>query len=137
FKPEQVVNRVEAIKMIFAALPIADPKEIVYTDFPDIDHSAWYIDYLRKAFSLGIVEGYEDGYFRPAQTVNLVENLKILFESAETRLPENITESPYNDAQAGQWYTPYVQLAKGLNLIDADNQNNIYPAQGMSRGALA
>lgn len=137
FKPEQVVNRVEAIKMIFAALPVQDPEVLIYGDFPDIDQSAWYSDSFRKAFSLGIVEGYEDGYFRPAQTVNLVENLKILFESAETKLPENITENPYNDAQAGQWYTPYVQLAKDLNLIDADNQNNIYPAQAMSRGALA
>ena len=137
FKPEQAVNRVEAIKMIFGAIEVEDPQELIYGDFPDIDQNAWYIDYFRKAFSLGIVEGYDDGFFRPAQTVNLVENLKILFETAGETLPTNITTKPYADAMTGQWYTPYVQLAKNMNLLDADSQNNIYPAQGMSRGSLA
>ena len=137
FKPEQPVNRVEAIKMIFGAVPVEDPEVIFYGDFFDIDQEAWYGEYFRKAFSLGIVEGYQDGYFRPAQTVNLVENLKILFESAGETLPTNVNTDPYADAMTGQWYTSYVQLAKNMNLLDADSQNNIYPAQGMSRGTLA
>ena len=131
------MNRVEAIKMIFGAIPVEDPQELIYGDFPDIDQNAWYIDYFRKAFSLGIVEGYDDGYFRPAQTVNLVENLKILFETAGEQLPTNITTNPYADALMGQWYTGYVQLAKNMNLLTPDNQNKVHPAQGMSRGTLA
>lgn len=137
FKPDQVVNRVEVLKMVFEGLGISDPGLLKSPQFADVDLGAWYGEYLKKAYTLGMVEGYSDGTFKPAQTVNLVENLKLLLEGAEVELPATIAENPFNDTPKDQWYSKYVQYAKDKNLIEPDQEFNVYPAKGMTRGDFA
>lgn len=138
FKPDQVVNRAEALKIILLGSGIEVAASIDLEPFRDITRTEWYAPYVAKAKELTIVEGYLDGTFRPAQTVNLVENLKILLLTQKTDLSTlSVSVDPYADAYADQWYATYVQYAKNKNLIDADGGNMIYPAQGMTRGKLA
>lgn len=137
FKPDQAVNRVEVLKMIFEGLDIGDPSLLKSPQFSDVDLNAWYGPYLKKAYTLGMVEGYADGTFKPAQTVNLVENLKLLLEGAKVELPTNVSENPFADTPKDQWYAKYVLYAKEKNLIEPDSAFNVYPAKGMTRGDLA
>lgn len=140
FKPNQVVNRVEALKIILKAADIDVPTDAAMglAGFSDVDSSQWYAPYLRAALSKGIVSGYPDGTFRPAQTVNLVENLKMLMLARGVNMNSIIVQgNPYADAFKDQWYAKYVQYAKDRKLIDADSDNKIYPDQGMTRGKLA
>lgn len=137
FKPDQVVNRVEVLKMIFEGLETDEPTTLETPDFSDVDLNAWYGEYLKKAYTLGMVEGYADGTFKPAQTVNLVENLKLMLEAANVELPTSVPENPFNDTPKDEWYAQYVQYAKEANLVDPDQQFNIYPAKGMTRGDFA
>ena len=137
FKPDQAVNRVEVLKMIFEGLEVEDPMPLELPTFPDTDLTSWYGEYLKKAYTLKMVEGYTDGTFKPDQTVNVVENLKLMLEAANVTLPTTISEDPYADAPKTEWYAKYVQYAKNTSLLDADNENKIYPAQGMTRGNFA
>jgi len=140
FKPDQAVNRVEALKIILGAAKIEIPTDAAMglAGFDDVDGSQWYAPYLRKALSMGIVQGYPDATFRPTQTVNLVENLKILIKTENidvSQIPD--FAKPYNDAEMNAWYSQYVEYANEKNLITADSKGNIYPNQGMTRGKLA
>ncbi|MGL5831171.1 MAG: S-layer homology domain-containing protein [Candidatus Altimarinota bacterium] len=140
FKPDQVVNRVEALKILLKAAEIDVPMDgaMGLAGFSDVDSSQWYAPYLRAALSRGIVSGYPDGTFRPTQTVNLVENLKMLMLARGVNMSSIIVpENPYADAFKDQWYAKYVQYAKDRKLIDADADNKVYPGQGMTRGKLA
>lgn len=137
FKPEDPVNRVEVLKMVFEGLAIADPATMKSPQFPDVNMDAWYGPYLKKAYTLGMVEGYSDGTFKPDQTVNLVENLKLLLEAAEVELPASVPEDPFADTPKNQWYAKYVQYAKDKNLIEPDSAFNVYPAKGMTRADFA
>jgi plastocyanin/predicted DNA-binding antitoxin AbrB/MazE fold protein len=138
FKPDQQVNRAEALKIILLGSGIQVPASVDLEPFRDTDRTAWYAPYVAQAKTLNIVSGYADGTFKPAQTVNMVENLKILLMTKKVDLSTVIAASnPYADALTGQWYTPYVEYAKEKNLIDADNKNMIYPSQPMTRGKLA
>ncbi len=143
FKPEQAVNRVEALKIItlgaeLEPLPRQDGIDAVIADFSDIDQNAWYMQYLNRAVTDNIVTGYPDGSFKPEQTVNLVENLKMLLlaNSIDTSAT-TVSENPYADTPKDEWYAKYVMYAKEKNLIGADPQNNVFPAQGMTRAKLA
>lgn len=139
FRPEQAVNRVEALKIILNAANIDSGTAIRKAAFSDISQTEWYAPYLNKAYDLGIVEGYIDGTFRPTQTLNLVENLKMLLEAYKTDMSV-VTQPASNmfaDAFADQWYAKYVEYAKEKKLIVADSENNVYPGQGMTRGKLA
>lgn len=151
FKPNQVVNRAESLKMIMgvdklkywdraevSVFASGDPKPMKFTD---IDKNAWYYEYLQEAFNNDLIAGYPDGTFKPAQTVNTVENLKILLNHTFLRIDNlndvKVYEDPYMDADYTQWYGKYVQYAKEHNLLTPDAANKIYPAAGMTRGKLA
>lgn len=139
FRPDTPVNRVEALKMILLGNKI--PLEKAHGQlFPDTPANAWYADYLQTAKNLGIVRGYDDGTFKPEQTVALVENLKIALLSAHIDTTGiSVEDSMYADVQHQQsvWYAPYLQYAKNHRLIDADASNRINAGQGMTRGKLA
>ncbi len=138
FKPDQVVNRAEALKIILLGSGVQVAASVDLEPFRDTDRTAWYATYVEKAKELAVVSGYPDGTFKPAQTVNLVENLKMLLLTQKIDLNSvMVMSNPYADATMDQWYTKYVEYAKEKNLIDADNMNMIYPAQGMTRGKLA
>jgi len=144
FKPDQIVNRAEALKMIMTSLNVPKVSIDKIPNFKDVDTKVWYSSYVYQAYNMKIVNGYSDGTFRPAQTLSLVENLKILLEAGANTYPDaikiatvNVTSNPYADAMRNQWYSKYVQFAKDNQLIDSDRLNKIYPSQGMTRGKLA
>lgn len=139
FKPDQPVNRVEALKIISLGAKIEVPESsTVNLTFNDIKNGEWYIKYLSKAVELNIVQGYTDGTFKPTQTVNLVENLKMLINTKKINVVNiRVPANPYADAISTEWYAKYVQYAKDRNWLTPDSENMIYPSQGMTRGKLA
>jgi len=142
FMPDQVVNRAEALKMILEGSEIKGQAAEVggnNATFKDVtDLNAWYYPYLNAAVHEGIVEGYPDGTFKPSNTVNLAENLKMLLLAKKVDLSTiNIIEDPYYDVVQNAWFAKFAQYAKERNLIEANDQGKIFPSQGMTRGKLA
>jgi len=138
FKPDQSVNRVEALKIILNSAQINSSSSNVVASFSDIDTTQWYMPFLNKAVELKIVQGYPDGSFKPTQTVNLAENLKMLLNARGVdTVSIVVTTDPFADVGKNEWYAKFAQYAKDKKLIDADAENRIFPAQGMSRGKLA
>lgn len=138
YKPDQTVNRVEALKIILLGAGVDVETANGTAVFTDTNQNEWYAKYVNKAVSLKIVEGYPDGSFKPSNTINLVEALKIVQLANEIDLSDtDVSSDPFADAYAGQWYAPYLQYAKDKNLVDADALNKIYPDRGMTRGMLA
>ncbi len=138
FKPEQAVNRVEALKIILNAAGIDSSTSGKIANFTDTDQAQWYAPFLNKAYDLGVIGGYPDGTYKPTQTVNLAENLKILLNSYQVDLGAvSVTSNMFDDAYADQWYSKFVQYAKDRKLIEGDLDNKVYPGQGMTRAKLA
>jgi amicyanin len=138
FKPNQVVNRVEALKIILLGSKINTATSTKTANFNDISAQEWYAPYLNKAVELKFVQGYPDGSFKPTQTVNLVENLKMLLLAKNVDLSKiTVNENPYADAFKDQWYAKYVQYAKEKLIIEGDKDNKVYPSQGMTRAKLS
>lgn len=87
FKASKELTRAEAIKIIMSLfeveiLPLSVNEN---TGFSDINSGHWVSPYVKKAFELGIIQGFEDGTFRPEISVNRVEFIKMLAE-AESKL---------------------------------------------------
>lgn len=138
FKPDQSVNRVEALKIILNSADIEAAGSTVKANFSDTASDQWYGLFLNKAVELKIVAGYPDGTFKPTQTVNLVENLKMLLNAHGENMSSIVVNSdPFADASKTEWFAKFVQYAKDKKLIEGDNLNKVYPAQGMTRGKLA
>ncbi|MBI3336572.1 S8 family serine peptidase [Candidatus Peregrinibacteria bacterium] len=97
FRPRRSVNRAEFLKILMESQGIDVSNEIDSTGFPDIDESAWYAPYLRYAKRMGIIEGYPDGFFRPDQTVNAAEALKMAYRTLGIETIDT----------GGEWYQRY------------------------------
>ena len=129
FKPENPINRAESIKVLLESIGEAPDTEIE-DNFVDVPADAWFSGYVAKAKRQGIIKGYEDGTFRPAQTVNQVELLKIAFETFGIDLSDYpITDLIESDMNA--WYAPYLQYAVDNNLLET-----MALGEGMTREAF-
>jgi rare lipoprotein A (peptidoglycan hydrolase) len=148
FKAKQPINRAEALKVLVGAIklnqfsnterPIVNlqsTQEIEYKDcsFPDIDKDAWYYEYICAAYNNQIITGYPDGTFKPEQTINKVEALKIaiLQSGLSTATP---SAENFDDVKTTDWYNDYARLANHKGMIVEDREGMLNAGDLMTRG---
>jgi len=139
FKPEQEVNRAEILKMLFLGFGYEVP-EVIDTEeafFKDVEAGSWYEKYVVYAATEGFINGYDDTTYKPEQSVNRVEFLKIITRIYGINLSDYAVTEICTDTDATAWYAPYVQYSKDNNLIDIGADNMFYPANAMTRGEVA
>ena len=121
YRPDNEINRAEFLKIILESLSI-NTNDAGFC-FPDVK-SDWYAPYVCKAKNMNIVSGYPDGNFKPANSINLAEALKIILEAygADTT------------GDSSTWYAPYLSFMEDHDLltrISADISESI------TRGEMA
>lgn len=52
----------------------------------------------------GIVEGYEDGIFKPEQEINRAEFLKLVLEAADKEIEKCDGSTGYSDVKTSDWW---------------------------------
>lgn len=85
------------------------------------------IDYLREQ---GIVEGYEDGSFKPDNKINRAEFMKIVME----KYYEDMTGEARDcfDDVVEEWFAPYVCLGKIKGIIHGYSDGHFQPGKNIS-----
>mgnify|MGYP000896861683 CR=1 FL=1 len=73
--------------------------------FRDVKANAWYIGYINAAFKEGLIKGYEDNTFRPAQTISNQEVATVILRLLG-----------YTDL-TGTWPANYLNLVKEQGLL--------------------
>jgi len=108
--------------------------------FTDIQGSEWFYPILKRAYSLGIIQGYPDGTYKPGDSVKLSEALALLLRTNDIT-PTNIDNSGVKnfpvDLMVDSWYAPYLAYALDRFVVSPDVQNNIFPGKNITRGELA
>ncbi len=143
FKPDAQINRAEFLKILVGSgnegLAYADELESPQSDcFTDVG-SEWFAAYVCAGKAFGWVDGYPDGSYKPEQTVNKVEAIKMVLnakELADLPDPSTITVKPYDDVPLGEWYTPYVMRVKELGILE-ETGGNLNPGANMSRAGIS
>lgn len=121
FRPEQSINRAEFAKIIMLA--VSDEGGMNGSNcFRDV-RNEWFAPYVCEARDHGMVSGYQDGTFRPAQDISFAEASSLIAKAYHG-----------NMSGGGEWYTPYVR--------QLDEWDAIPPTVGMvhdplTRGEMA
>jgi len=124
FGPDREINRAEIMKIILESSVDIDLGELKNC-FPDIEEE-WYAKYVCYAKSKNMIKWYDDGTFKPWQTVIFAEALKMWIEW----FSKNVQTVWSNDKRF-QWYINFV------------HDNNIFskyailPYKNMTRGEMA
>ena len=137
FKPDNTVNRAEIMKILVKGQGI-DPDPAIFNHcFPDVNDE-WFAASICYAKAQDWVSGYPDGNFKPANTVNKVEAVKMLINALglDNRLPASVNETLFNDTDSTAWYAPYLKVAKELNLLEIAS-DNFTPIGGMNRAGIS
>lgn len=138
FKPNGKINRAELTKMIVASQTEPDPKKYKNC-FSDVK-TEWHAPYICYASEQGWVEGYADGSFRPGDSTNRVEALKIILEVLFDKIPEGKASGKVpDDLDLESWYGKYFIYAWNNDLLDLQHManNNYQPSAHISRKEVA
>lgn len=121
FKPENTVSRVEVLKFILEGIDaqIANAKTL---PFSDTENGTWYANYLQTALYLNIIDGYPDGSFKPSNTVNKAEFMKMLIEAMNIDIDPEVRSMPLVDVDTDAWYAPYAQFTYQKNIMDFEDR---------------
>lgn len=109
FKPEQYINRAELLKVLIKSIGMTPDASKYNTCFPDI-HNEWFAPYVCYAYEQRWIQGYNDGTFKPEQTVSVAEGIKMALE---------VIGIPIDDDEIYElWYIPYVLKAEEEKITD-------------------
>ncbi len=134
FKGDRDVNRAELSKFLLLADGVTVGSLQNNGRFPDVKEGEWYVKYVIKAAERGVVDGYPNGLFKPATTVNTAEFLKMLTETFS--LQKGMIYH-YDDAFDSDWFGKYAGVAHKYNLFPHRDSRYLKPAQLLTRNEVA
>ncbi len=138
FKGSRPVNRAELAKFLLLAKGIQVDDLKNNKQFSDVLDGEWYVKYVMKAAEMDIINGYPSGNFKPAQTVNTAEFLKMIAHTFELYTGSD-TGYRYKDVQKDDWFHKYAPIAQGYKLFpsQAPNYEYLNPEKELTRNEIA
>lgn len=95
-------------------------------DFPDVlrTHNAYVaISYLAEA---GVLSGYPDSTFKPDNSINRAEVLKVVLKGSNVETPEEFGEVSFPDFQKTDWFARFVMKAKALGIVKGNDADGTF-----------
>ena len=101
---------------VILQMPFSD---VVYADFTDVSASNIYFTAIDYVEAEGIVEGYDDGTYRPSHEINRAEFTKIIIEATfdDSEIENCISSKDFSDLEITDWYEKYVCVAVNNGII--------------------
>lgn len=69
---------VKFLSILLLVLVLSSSIPTFAATFPDVTSKHWAYDHIEKMVKLKMINGYDDGKFKPSDTVNYLENLKLI-----------------------------------------------------------
>lgn len=114
-KPDNNITRAEAAALISRiSSGFSADKSYDASKFADVDGGAWFAKNVGYAAENSIVSGYEDGSFRPGNTITREEFAAMIcrFMKYDTGAGE-----AFSDVPSGHWAAPYIAAMKANGII--------------------
>lgn len=104
----------------------------IFIDVQKDHKNANAIKYLKEN---NVLNGYNDGTFRPDNPVNRAEFVKIVFEGLKIPINEYSynDETRFVDVEQNSWYEKYVYNAKDKNIVKGYDGNLFKPTQNVTK----
>ncbi|MEO4054128.1 S-layer homology domain-containing protein, partial [Solibacillus sp. CAU 1738] len=133
FKPKQDVTRGQAAKIIAGVLGL-DTTNVSNPGFKDVPTSHQYYGAIAALANAGIINGYEDGTFRPGTAVQRNHMAKIIAGAFNLNAPADF-KTPLTDVRAD--YAPYVTALYSAGVTTGKTATTYEGSSNVTRGQLA
>lgn len=132
-RPGANITRAE-VATIFFRLLTDETRESYWSQssgFTDVASGAWYNNAVSTLTRAGILDGYEDGSFRPNASITRAEFTKIAVSFFKH--VGGASANPFNDVPDSAWYAEFVKAAAELGLIDGYEDGTFRPNAPITR----
>lgn len=132
-RPGANITRAE-VATIFFRLLTDETRESYWSQssgFTDVASGAWYSNAVSTLTRAGILDGYEDGSFRPNASITRAEFTKIAVSFFKH--VGGASSNPFNDVPDSAWYAEFVKAAAELGLIDGYEDGTFRPNAPITR----
>ncbi len=137
FEPGRNITRAEFAKLIVTAFGIGEGDDS--SDYSDVNSSDWYYQFVKAAAAANIVTGYEDGGFKPNNSITRQEMAAIIvraFKAKGVELPAAEPAFADND-EIGDWAKEYVGVLTSLGIVQGRGENKFAPTESLTRAEAA
>ncbi len=137
FQPNKSISRAEALKVILKAFnkdlkPKVDAANL--KKFSDVYSTDWFYEYIQPGVHYGIIEGYQDGTFKPANQVLFAEALKMGVATKGVKIEEIIFNDYHPSIKATDWFARYFSYGFQKMIIDLEPNGALNPIKEYTRG---
>lgn len=121
-----------SVSMTQTALPkVNTENEAVNISFSDINEAKWAEEFIYGLRKKNIVSGYEDGTFKPNESVKREEFLKMLVSSLGIEAENG--EYIFADAKDGAWYIPYLNAGLKHGIVKGNDAGKFGVGENITR----
>ena len=138
FAPATALTRAMAVQVLYnlEGQPVVSES----STFPDLVYE-WYKPAIAWAESTGVVDGYEDGTFRPENAVTRQEFAQMLYnygayKDYDLSAQGDLSAFPDGD-QVQKWAVPAMSWANGNELINGHDDGTLEPGGTTTRAQAA
>ncbi|MBR2490177.1 MAG: DUF11 domain-containing protein [Ruminiclostridium sp.] len=132
-KPDGNITRAE-VATIFFRLLTDESRDAAWSttnDYSDVRADQWFNNAISTLSNAGILNGYNDGTFRPNAPITRAEFAKIA--SSFFSHVDSEYQGLFPDVPASKWYAAYVEAASELGLITGYPDGTFRPEQNITR----
>ena len=132
-KPEGNITRAEVATIFFRMLTDESRTEFwsQTNDYSDVNEGQWFNAAISTLSNAGILNGYNDGTFRPNGKITRAEFATMasrFFEYADTA-----GDNPFSDVSEDSWYYKFVMAASEMGLINGYPDGTFGPGKLITR----
>ncbi len=138
YAPGDNVTRAEYASMLVRALKLS--ANGAGKEFTDVAQGEWYYNTVQTASALGIVSGYEDGSFRPNNSITREEMAVMTLRAAEAAgrsLPAKTSVSFSDADQISEYAKDAVNKLAAAQIINGMGDGTFAPQQTANRAQAA
>ena len=129
-------NLIKKVIVLLLALSIlifpeiqANASQDIKTTLKDVKSTSWYYSYVSKLVDLKITGGYEDGTYRPNNSVTRAEFVTFL---CNVKGYKQMQGNPFIDSRES-WASGYITAALANGIIDIPADQKFYPNYAITR----
>ncbi len=97
--------------------------------FPDMPRSHKNYAAVTELVDMGVIAGYDDGYFRPEREITRTEFCALMARTLGYNKDTYVFEkTPFTDVKEGYWGEAYISFCYEMGLINGMGNNEFWPA---------
>jgi len=114
-------------------ISIATPQSAMA--FSDVNNGDRYFTSITYLESKGVINGYEDGTFKPESNITRAEALKMIMLASGMATEDSITAPafrPFLDIEMDAWFAPYIDIARSNGVVNGNPDGNFDPEKNIN-----